>query len=336
MAFQTQRTEKLEKLIQRILPKESQLVKIYTARNNQSFYCLLAYKSNYFKVMRISDHATRGRHLDAPTFIWRNNPQFFEQLTTYIQADNTWFKVKYNEYAVLFYLLRSKKLGMRFCLERMLGVDYHGFYVDVFSGRNNHERKTLPEDFQKILKKFYFRSVVNVYRKNQYQQVYITSIGMALLNYMEGVYPQWTKDKHLLNYHQFELPDPDAAPISVSLKDQQKEKVKTSEITWSDLKQQGLRVLKECRTWLLMLGLLIKEKLPSNERLTPREEILLFDDPPIEKPAVNQTKKSKGSKVTQSDVLKESVQQRTHTAMDALLDEGTLSALKALKDETKE
>ncbi|WP_180955524.1 hypothetical protein [Dolosicoccus paucivorans] len=223
-------------------------------------------------------------------------------------------------------------MGMRFCLERMLGVDYHGFYVDIFSGKNRQERKTLPDDFQKILKKFYFRSVVNVYKKNRYQQVYITSVGMALLNYMKGVYPQWNSDKYHLNFHEFELPDPSVAPISVHLRDKQKSKIKDKAITWQDLKQQGLKILRECRTWLLMLGLLIKESLPSSDRLTPREEALLFDDQKVKKKSsVKQDRSTPKVKAPQPDPLKESVSRRSHTPMDGLVDEETLSALQALK-----
>ena len=336
MDFKTKRTEILIKLIQRALPKDSRLVKIYTAKNNRLFYCLLGYQSNYFKVLRISDQELGSQLLEVPTFTWRNNPNFLDQLTTYIQSNNAWFKVKYNEYVALLYLMDAKNLEMQFSVEDS-EEDDGLFYVELFSNRELKDRKVLPEEFQKIFKKFYLRRIINTRGANQ-QQVYITSLGIDLLNFMEGIYPQWANDQYYLDFQSFELPNPDATPITVALRDKQKLNRKKSIITKSDLKHQGVRVLKESRTWLLMLGTLLKEQLPSSGRLTPREETLLFEDSVSLKKSTSTEllRQNETSQTIQSDTLKESIARRSHTSMDGLLDEDTLTALKSLKEEVED
>ena len=334
---------RVEKILESLLMPNEELISLYQSRKSKSVYACILADEVFYKVIRVGDHKAITPYFSQPTFdIFKSDLELKADIREFLYK-NSWYKFDYKAYFVLKTIHESARFNHRF----FLADDYKKKQkqADFYLLKNKAAKVDairLSEPFNKVLRKLFSGGLVSIYREAEFDKpVYVSAFTLELLERVKSIYEtEWRKDVKNINWYRLDLPQ--------RYLPQTDKKGASIEYVWVDYR---LQQFQEKRYYLLYPGkkyyqnyISITEKLGYRlrklkrflsrfiKKYTKRNKV----EKVIKKAEIT-TQVSSSKKTLSKPKVKTSFEpKRNKVKMTGVVDDKSLSALMALKDELSE
>lgn len=200
---------RIETLIKSALMPNEELISIYETRKSKTIYACVLTDKVFYKIFRFADHKPITAYFSQPTFdIFKSDLELKAEIREFLYK-NSWYKCDYKAYFALKAIQVSASDNYRF----FLADDYKTIHkqADFYLLKNwaaKVDAIRLSASFNKVLRKLFSGGLVSIYHKAEFDKsIYISAFTLDLLEKVRPIYEsEWQSDVKNINWQRFDLP----------------------------------------------------------------------------------------------------------------------------------
>ncbi|NLR30953.1 hypothetical protein [Levilactobacillus tujiorum] len=183
------------------------------ARKSETMYLCLINRQRQYLTFRVSYHAAKSGFLSIPTFAMAKRHVFEDELNEYFPKAS-WLDFRYADFFVLAVVKHSRRHHIRIQIDDLYSIfsaekEAMVFYQIRASFRNKRTAAGgFDEETNQVLRKLFATGLISNYQKdNQTPEVYISEIGMRLLDFYASDYlERFMADYQRLDWDNISMP----------------------------------------------------------------------------------------------------------------------------------